>query len=149
FQHFTYAWMVWPALTLLIVSWRRHNLTAVVFILIFGLTIGWWRGSIYAGQLAAHRPFYYHKVTISARAINDGIYSQHSQLAFDASHILINGQAMVGKLQVSGFGANAIFQGDEVTVTGKLYPSHGSYQGRVSFAKIELVARHPSWVGEL
>jgi competence protein ComEC len=79
--------------------------------------------------------------------MNDALYGKNGQLAFDANRIITpDGRELTGKIQLSGFGANAVFQGDEVTATGKLYPGYGAYQGRMSFAEIAVTARHPTAV---
>jgi competence protein ComEC len=97
--------------------------------------------------LAEYDPWQYRKVTISARAMNDAAYGKGGQLAFDAGHVVLpDRKEPIGKVQISGFGANAVFQGDDVTVTGKLYPGYGAYQGRISYAQFNVSARHTTLV---
>ncbi len=141
---------VWACLPFLLLALRRNRLAALLLLLIFGLACGWWRGGIYINRLAVYEPFYYKAMTIRARAMNDAIYGKNSQLAFDANNIVLaNDQHLTGKLQLSGFGTNAVFQGDDVTATGKLYPGYGPYQGRISFAKITITAHHPTLVAQI
>jgi competence protein ComEC len=54
-----------------------------------------------------------------------------------------------GQIQLSGFGLSAVFAGDEVRATGKLYPGYGAYQGSISFAQLQLVRHHPTLVAEI
>lgn len=101
-------------------------------------------------KLAEYEPFYSQKITITARAGEDAAYGKTKQLAFAANNVTTeDGQRLTGKIQLSGFGVNAVFQGDEVVATGKLYPGFGAYQGRMSFAVLEVVAHHPSLVSEI
>ncbi len=82
--------------------------------------------------------------------MNDAIYGKNSQLTFDANDIvLVDGLSLTGKIQLSGFGTNAIFQGDDIVASGKLYPGYGPYQGRISFAKIIVTAHHPTPVAQI
>jgi len=131
-------------------SWRRHNLATVLLAIIFGLTIGGWRGSAYMQKLSVYQAWQYQKVNLIVTANEDGVYGSHKQLAFNASRVILSGgRRLPGRIQVSGFGENAVFQGDEIAVTGKLYPGYGAYQGRVSFAKIQLIRHHVSAVSSL
>jgi competence protein ComEC len=52
-------------------------------------------------------------------------------------------------VSLSGFGLNAVFAGDEVQATGKLFSSLGSYQGRISYAQLTLIEHHNSTIHEL
>ncbi len=101
-------------------------------------------------KLVDYEPFYYQKIAITARANEDALYGKTKQLAFTANDITLeDGQKLTGKIQLSGFGVNAVFQGDEVTATGKLYPGFGAYQGRMSFAVLSVTAHNPSMVSEI
>jgi competence protein ComEC len=100
--------------------------------------------------LSVWQPLYYQKLTLNVRSAEDAVYGKNSQLAFNAGEVVLeNGSRLPGKLQISGFGENAVFQGDELTVTGKLYPGYGAYQGRISFAMLDVTEHHPSLVSEI
>lgn len=99
---------------------------------------------------AAYDDLYFQKVGFTAQALDDGVYSKTSQISFDAKNIVLDsGQHLNGKLQLGGFGMNAVFEGDVVHVSGKLYPGYGAYQGRVSFAQLELLRHHPTVVSTI
>ncbi len=101
-------------------------------------------------HLADYQPYQYQKLNLQVRASNDAVYGKNSQLSFDADHIILeDGTHLVGKLQLSGFGEKAIFQDDSLQVSGKLYPGYGAYQGRISFAQMHVVSRHPTIVAEV
>ena len=144
--------MVLCLLTLpfLVVVWRQRRLATLGLVILFGLLAGWYRGTMYLHRLAEYEPLYYQKVTITARASEDAIYGKTKQLSFAAGNIkLENGRRLAGKIQLSGFGVNAVFQDDEIVATGKLYPGYGAYQGRISFAVLEVPAYHPSLIPEI
>jgi competence protein ComEC len=144
--------VVWSCLAglCLLLGWRKRTIAVLLLALLFGLSLGWWRGSVYMNKLAVWQPLYYQKITISARSAEDAVYGKNSQLAFSAAGVMLDdGTSLPGKLQLSGFGENAVFQGDELTATGKLYPGYGAYQGRISFAQLDVTAHHPSVVSEI
>jgi competence protein ComEC len=62
---------------------------------------------------------------------------------------LADGQRLAGKIELSGFGPSAVFQGDKVRVSGKLYAAFGGYQGRISFAQLQIIGHHPSLVADI
>lgn len=135
----------WCAGFLALLTLRKKGWLALAFLLAFGLSCGWWRGGMYFRQLAVYDSVQFQKVAVTARAMNDAAYGKTKQLSFDANHIVLeNGQEMPGRIQLNGFGANAIFQGDEVQASGKLYPGYGIYQGRMSFAEVRVIAHHPT-----
>lgn len=141
----------WLSLGFLIFTLRRRNLWTLFWVVAFGLSFGWWRGGEYQLKLHDFSQYYGHKVTITAVAAQDAVYGKTKQLTFDANHIVVTstGEHLTGKVSLSGFGENAVFQGDAVTATGKLYPSLGSYQGRMSFAQLHVSAHHNSAISEL
>src|SRR5665213_395995 len=144
----------WPwcllCLVGLLLGLRQRNALTVVLVIAVGLSFGWQRGSVFMGKLRAYDAFYGHKITVSVQASEDAVYGKKSQLTFIATNIRSSeGQKLAGKLQVSGFGLNAVFQGDTVQVTGKLYPGFGAYQGEMSFAQLQIIAHQPSLVAEV
>lgn len=146
---FSVAWC-WLMLLLLVTVWQRGTLVTLALVMVFGLSLGCWRGSIYMNKLAAYEPWQYQKITITARATDDAVYGKNKQLAFNANNIIMpDGQKLTGQMQISGFGENAVFQGDDVTVAGKLYPGYGAYQAQVSFAELSVTAHHPSLVSDI
>ncbi|MEK7594364.1 MAG: ComEC/Rec2 family competence protein [Patescibacteria group bacterium] len=146
-----FSWF-WAGLVLLVLLpvLRRQNIVALVLVVLFGVCLGWWRGSLYMEKLAAYDQVLDQKVTITARAMEDATYGKTKQLAFAANDIVLdNGERLDGKVQLSGFGANAVFDGDVVVATGKLRRGFSAYQGRMSFAQITVFEHRPSIVAEV
>ncbi|HTB49277.1 MAG TPA: ComEC/Rec2 family competence protein [Verrucomicrobiae bacterium] len=139
----------WVNATILAFTLRGRTALAGLAVVMLGLSIGCQRGAVFMDKLAAYQPLYYHKIIISAQATEDAVYGTNSQLSFDANNVYLDdGTRLAGKIAVSGFGLNGVFQGDEVQVSGKLYPGYGAYQGRLSFAQLVLIEQHPSLVAE-
>lgn len=135
---------------LVVITFRRRTIAALILVSLLGISLGCWRGSVYTMTLNQYDALYYQKLTVTVSANEDAIYDKYKQIAFAAGNVTLeDGRTLKGKIQVSGFGANAIFQGDEVEVTGKLYPGFGAYQGRMSFSLLSVKAHHPSVVSEI
>lgn len=128
---------------------RKKTVWALVWAVLFGLSLGWWRGSVYMQKLALWQHYYDHKVTIQAVAAEDGVYDKYKQMSFHADHVVVDGQALTGKITLSGFGANAVFQGDTLEVSGKLRSTLGAAQARMSYAQLEVTGHHTSLVADL
>lgn len=143
---------LWLIVPFAVVSLKRHNmLTLTLFIVLF-FGIGWWRGSVYMEKLAVHESFHYEKVTVIGKATEDGIYGQRYQLEFPITDVQIiapEETRLVGNLTVRGFGEAAVYRGDMVQATGKLYPTLGNNLGSISFAELDVVQRGTFWVDEL
>lgn len=141
----------WLCLAPAVFSLRRRKLWALLWVVLLGLSLGWWRGSLYMTKLADYQYYFGKKVTISAIASQDAAYNKYHQLTFDTKNVTVEstGQTLTGKISLSGFGLNAVFAGDEVTATGRLQSSLGSYQGRMSYSQLVLVAHHNTFVNEV
>ncbi len=142
---------VLPVLFLCVVCSLPHKkLMALLALILFGCGVGVWRGTLYMQKLAAYAPYYNHKISLTVTANQDAVYGMHSQLTFDGSHIILgDGKQLAGKISVSGFGSNAIFQGDTIQLTGKLRPGYGAKQGTMSYAIISVKGHHNSLIAEI
>ncbi len=100
-----------------------------------------------ANRLQTYQVLYGQTVVVRAEALSDGVYSDHSQLTFDAGNLKLlkpMEQPLVGALKVAGFGEAAVYRGDIVQIEGKLYPTRGAKQGRMSFADLSVLGRSSS-----
>ncbi len=140
----------WGCASVLVVILRKRTLLAGVLVILLGLSLGCARGLLFVNKLAAYQPLYYNEITMTVRATDDAVYGKNSQLSFDAGTVrLSDGSELAGKVSVGGFGLNSVFQGDELLVSGKLYPGYGAYQARMSFAQLSLVEHHPSLIADV
>jgi competence protein ComEC len=130
---------------------RRKSAWTVLLVIVVAVLLGGWRGTQYADNLAQIRAQFESKQTYVVTAADDATYDKYKQLSFDAYNPVVQstGQQLTGKLSVSGFGESAVFAGDKVAVTGKLYPSRGSYQARLSYAQMHVTKRTTSLIAEL
>jgi competence protein ComEC len=137
------------AAAICVFAFRKKTAWSVLWIVVLGVSLGWWRGSVYMQKLASWQQYYGQKVTITATAVEDGVYDKHKQMSFHADHVAVGEQELTGKVTLSGFGANAVFQGDELRVTGKLYPTLGAAQARMSYAQLEVTGHHASTIANI
>ncbi len=142
----------WYLLALLALMWRfqKHSIWTICWVIVLAGSFGWQRGSFSMIKLQAYQARYGHVVSLEAVAIDDAVYGKKSQISFEASQVLLSdGERLTGKIQLSGFGVNAVFQGDRVRASGKLFPGYGAYQGRISFAKLHVTSHHPTLVADI
>lgn len=141
---------IWLSGLSALLLFRKRTIKSLLLVVLFGLTLGLWRGALFMQKLAVYQPLYGQKITITTQALNDAVYGKNSQLSFDANQIYLgDGTKLAGKVSLSGFGINSVLQGDTVQATGKLYPGYGAYQGRISYAQLVIIEHHPSLVGEV
>lgn len=131
-----------PALLVL----KKKKLAALFLVIIFGLSLGLWRGGIFVQKLDQIKALSGQQVTIQAKASSDAIYSTASQLEFTANHIELDGQPLAGSFKITGFGEPMINRGDRVEVSGKIYPTRGANQARIAYAQLQTVGTDTSWI---
>lgn len=145
-------WWVWLAAVAVLATWRKHTAVTLLCLVLLGFGVGWWRGSTTMTRLGVYRDLALKKVTLVGRVTDDAVYGERSQLTFvmdGARTTLPAPYALPGKLKIAGFGAEAVYRGDTVQVTGKLYPTRGNNQASISFAKLEVLAHGSSPIDEL
>lgn len=116
----------------------RANIICLLILMTFGLMLGVFRGGNYLQSLQQYNQYYDQKVKLSAKALADAVYGKNGQLSFDVSDVSINGQKLIGKLGISGFGEGMVYKGDWLSVTGKIRTGKGSYRGWISYGVISL-----------
>lgn len=116
---------------------RRYNAVLLAAVLMMGFGVGWWRGSGYIGRLDVYQRLSDMPVVLQATALDDSVYDDRGQLAFDVGDIqLSNGERLTGKIAIAGRGVAMVYRGDRVEARGKMRPSRGSRQARISFAQV-------------
>ena len=150
-QHHTvpYAAYAWWVVPILIISLRRRLLIMVVCMVVLSMAVGYWRGHEFAQKVAAYDEVVDQKVTLVGTANSDAVYGNQYQLTFDLRQAEVyqpEPVKLVGTLTISGFGESAIYKGDRVQVTGKLKRSLGNNIARISYAQLEVLERHNSFI---
>jgi competence protein ComEC len=105
-----------------------------------------------AKSIAPYSEFAKKNVTLRVRAAEDGVYGEKSQMAFTVDHVrIIEPRPVIvpGNMAIAGFGVPAVYRGDELEVSGKLYPRRGNVQAGISFAEMHVLARGSSPIDTL
>lgn len=124
---------------LLMIAKSRTALLGVIFL---GLGLGLLRGGTYMHHLAEIQKYRAEKITVEATVLSDAVYGRGSQLEFTAGNLKVIepiNETLKGKIRASGYGEPMIYRGDTVKITGKLYPTRGGYQARMSYSRLERV----------
>jgi len=135
-------WLGLGSLPLAFVALKRRTRAMLFLMLSAGLLLGIWRGSAYMGELRPYQDLALQKVQFTATANIDAVYGKSSQLSFvvrDVHFTSPSNLRVPGTIKVSGFGETMVYRGDQLQVSGKLYPTRGASQATVSFAQLHKV----------
>lgn len=130
-----------------LISFRRKDWLSLIFIILFGLFVGLYRGHSFMIDLKPYNELNAKKVVLDVVADSDGGYDEHKQLSFDAKSIQVlqpQTTKLVGKIKVSGFGTNIVLRGNKLRVQGKLFVTRGSKQASVNYAELTVLDKSTS-----
>ena len=136
-------------LGLVTVTGLKRPIFHFILISLFGLSLGVWRGVGYLQALQPYQEFARQKVTLQAKVSLDAVYGTKGQLSFEVKQVYFTsprGVEVPGTIKVSGFGEMAVYRGDIVEITGKLYPTRGGKQATMSYAQVKRVSAEQTWV---
>ncbi|MCA9327023.1 ComEC/Rec2 family competence protein [Candidatus Saccharibacteria bacterium] len=144
----------WPIMLLvvaLIVS-RKKLWVHILVAILFGLSLGAWRGEGYIGTLQPYQDFAAQKVSMQATATLDAVYGKNGQLSFEVTHVTFTEPEEIqvpGTIKVSGYGEFAVYRGDVLNISGKLYPTRGGKQATMSYAQFERIGSNQTVIDDL
>lgn len=123
-----------------IILWRKSAYLFPLLIL-SGLIIGLWRGSIVQSELTVYKNMYQAELKIAGRVSEDADIGKHDELLLRLDNLRISGRNLPGKIWVSTSTKFDIKRSDIVTVEGKLQPGFGNFAGAIYQAEIIRVQR--------
>lgn len=138
--------------TFLINKKSANYLLTMIAITCLVFCVGWLRGMNTFKELKKYDVFANEQVNIEATALEDAVYSERGQLTFVVGSITLEKPQktnLIGELDIEGFGTNAVYKGDRLLISGRLYKKRGGQQGGISFANIQLISRGGNKVDEL
>jgi ComEC/Rec2-related protein len=140
---------LWFAVSLGIISFSllKRPVFHLILVLMCGLTLGIWRGGEYLQRLQPYKTYEKQAVTLRATADIDAVYGDRAQLEFTVRDVQFLEPKLVkapGKIKIKGFGELAVYKGDVLEISGKLYPTRGANQASMGYAKIRRVDSHNS-----
>ena len=137
----------------MIILWKYpRKLQTMAVVVLLGLALGSWRGTVYLQQLQPYQTLGMQKVTLTGTANVDAVYGKNSQLSFvlrDVTFVKPYVQKVPGSIKVQGFGATMVYRGDRLEVSGKLYPTRGASQASISYAQLKPLGGTFSFIDEL
>jgi len=139
----------WWVAGCIVIPFVRKSTVGLIAIVLCGILLGVWRGSIFMNRLTDYQKLFKQPVILRAQADNDAIYGKQSQLSFDVVNVVVikpKQQTLAGKVKVEGIGAAMVYRGDRLLITGRMSPTKGSAQAKVSFAKLQVVNRGHSLI---
>lgn len=128
---------------------RNRPLLRALVIMVACFSLGLWRGGSFYASLHPYRAAAYQKVRLTVTATEDATYAAGGQLSFMADTVTFDQPAYgkrPGKVTVKGYGELAVYKGDRVEVSAKLYPTRGSALGSLSYATVHRVGSHSTYI---
>lgn len=135
-------WVIMAAVFSAVTILRKLRIRPILVVIMLGVAIGFVRGGAFMQKIEPYSEYEGQKVSVTIRADNDATYNDRSQLEFDATHVTFTSperQEVPGRMRISGFGVPAVYRGDILQVSGKLYKTRGSRQAGISFGQISIV----------
>lgn len=135
-------WLIASILLLIVVLWRR-SVYLLPMLLIAGLIIGLWRGSLLQSQLVVYKNLIGHNVLLSG-VVTDDPETSHGGMTLRLGAISAGEHAVAGKVWVSVVGSRDIKRGDRVSAKGLISKGFGSFAATIYQAKVASWQRpHP------
>lgn len=133
-------WLITSSLFLVFALIQRY-VWLVVFVLLFGIGMGLWRGSVEQSALQAYVPFYGKTVLLQGVVSTDTSYGPHGDQRIMLKNIAINGHELHGQVWASAASHTDMQRSDVVTLSGRLGEGFGNLPASMFFAKVVRVAR--------
>lgn len=124
----------------------RRTRGAVIVIIISGLVIGAWRGSLEQERAQVLMSYYGHEVAVTGRVAADPDTAS-GRLQVRLNDLAIGGEKVTGSARVVLPIEYKISRGDTVQATGVLKEGFGSYQATLNYAKAVFIK--PSYSPEI
>lgn len=131
-------WVV-VGLSCLPIVFKQKRWWSVIIAVGAGLLIGWQRGTVETIALSGYAQYVGHVVTITGTISDDPQPNKRSQIEFSLNNIMIDGEAMKGRVYASVVGDTQLKRGDRVALKGKTQEGFGSYQATVRYAEVVAV----------
>lgn len=120
--------------------WRRY-IIVIPLIIIAGLLIGLWRGSVVSSQLFVYKNLQGKVATINGTVVDDPDQGNHGETQLRIGGVTIRGRSVAGKVWVSTSAKVVMKRGDSVTVKGKMGQGFGSFPATIYNAGVVDVKR--------
>lgn len=133
-------WLFIAAALATIVLWRR-SVYLVPVIIIAGIILGLWRGSILESQLIIYQSIIDKQVTLSGTVGDDPDVGKHGEMLLRLNSVAVNRHDIAGKVWISLDRDGDIKRGDHVVVSGRISEGFGNFSAVIYKGKILAVER--------
>ncbi|MCA9327618.1 ComEC/Rec2 family competence protein, partial [Candidatus Saccharibacteria bacterium] len=123
-----------------IAFWRR-TVYLIPIVLVAGLFIGLWRGSILENQLVVYESIIGNQVLLEGTVGDDPDVGKHGEVLLRLNGVVVKNHPVAGKIWISLDRGGDIKRGDRVAVTGKATEGFGNFSAAIYKAKIVSVKR--------
>ncbi len=134
------AWALTALAFLLAGLWYRA-FYCIPLVIIGGMLLGLWRGSLQQNELTVYQNLYHSQVHLQGTVSEDTDLGKNSETLLRLDHIIVNGHVLAGKVWVSATTRADIKRGDSVTVKGTVLPGFGTFSATMYRANIMKVRR--------
>ena len=132
------------ALSLLIIAivlWRRYVYLVPVLI-VAGILLGLWRGSLSQNELTKFQPLYGKNITVAGTVKDDVDTGSSGQIVIRLDSLLTENDKLPGALYVTATTESDIKRGDNLEISGLLKEGFGNFSGIIYRANINKII-HP------
>jgi competence protein ComEC len=135
-----FVWCGSGIVLVVVTLWRRY-VYLIPLLIIGGLMIGLWRGSVQKVELSDVQQLYGGVAVLSGNVREDVDTDSAGQLVIRLDTLKVRGRSIQGALWVSVGGGIDIKRGDVISVEGKVGKGFGSFAGTMYRATITAVER--------
>ncbi|MCA9334885.1 ComEC/Rec2 family competence protein [Candidatus Saccharibacteria bacterium] len=118
------------------VLWRK-SVYLVPFMILAGVLIGLWRGSVLQSQLAGYEALFGETVSMQGTVVDDVDTGRRGELYMRLDQLVVNNSPMAGRMWVSARTNASIKRGDYVGVRGVVSEGFGSFGAVIYRAELE------------
>jgi competence protein ComEC len=134
------AWLIISA-SLLLVALMKHRVLLIIIVVLAGLILGLWRGSVERQALVSYKPYYGKDATLSGKISEDTSYGPKGDQRLRLDHVRINNQSLPEEIWISTTSNLDIKRGDTVKVRGLLNKGFGNIPASMYRANVVDVER--------
>ena len=121
-----------------LIKFRRFTL---IFILISGVLLGLWRGSIEQVKAQDYSQLYNQNVSLNGKIVDDVTYKNDQDVRFKLKNVVINNKKLSGEVWVSTKSSQILNRSDTVFLEGFLLEGFGSFSASLVRSNINKVIR--------
>jgi competence protein ComEC len=133
-------WCIAGVVLIVLALWRRY-IFLISLLIVGGIIIGLWRGSIQNIELSNIEKLYNKSIIVTGSVREDVDTDTSGHLVIRLDKLTIKNKSIAGMLWVSAKSDVDIKRSDHITIEGKVSPGFGSFAGTMYQARVTNVKR--------